>query len=149
MNEQLKETSRLMREQGNRSTQYPLFVIHSLKRTYVSYSDDHEHTERNEDEDFDMMCGDCQKLYDNGEDLPDSCEHCDVSAFNYYNEAYEIDDRGGVFFTEKACKDHIEANEYHYNKPRTYVISAWRNPEIVVFMQNLLLLTGEIPSHYA
>jgi len=35
-----------------------------------------------------------------------------------------------VFFTEKACHKHIELNHYHFNKPRSYVKHAWRNPEV-------------------
>lgn len=35
-----------------------------------------------------------------------------------------------VFFTEKACRKHIESNHYHFTLPQDYVRHAWRNPEM-------------------
>ena len=44
------------------------------------------------------------------------------------------------FLTEKAAKQHIKSNHYHFNKPQDYVIHLWRNPE----MKNLLKAVFEI-----
>lgn len=46
------------------------------------------------------------------------------------------------FFTEKACKDHIERNEYHYNNPKDYLNAAFRNPELEVVQKFLCELSG-------
>lgn len=34
------------------------------------------------------------------------------------------------FLTKDACKKHIESNGYHYTKPHTYAMTAWRSPEV-------------------
>lgn len=34
------------------------------------------------------------------------------------------------FFTQEAAKAHMQANHYHYDKPRTYIKHCWRNPEM-------------------
>ncbi len=31
---------------------------------------------------------------------------------------------------KEACKKHIDKNDYHYNKPHTYAMTAWRSPEV-------------------
>lgn len=149
MNNKLVEISELMRTQGNRATQYPLFVVQSLKKRLVGYDGDYNCRERIEDVDIASLCESCSVLSEEGIELPENCDACDSDCFCYFREEYEIDDRAGVFFTEKACEEHIEANSYHYNSPRSFVISAWRNDEMVSVMQYLLSLTdGEIPSHY-
>ena len=35
-----------------------------------------------------------------------------------------------MFLTLRECKEHIEANHYHYNKPRSYAMTAWRSPQV-------------------
>ena len=45
-----------------------------------------------------------------------------------------------AFFTAKACKEHIEANHYHYNEPRDYLKHAWRNPEMELISNFLELI---------
>ena len=149
MNDKLVEISKLMREQGNRSTQYPLFVIQSLKKHYVGRDGDYTGVSRIEDVDIASLCESCSFLSEEGTELPENCDDCDSEGFCYFREEYEIDNNAGVFLTEKACEEHIEANSYHYNSPKSYVISAWRNAEMVSVMHYLLSLTeGEIPSHY-
>jgi hypothetical protein len=34
------------------------------------------------------------------------------------------------FLTKEECKRHIESNHYHYNKPHTYAMTAWRSPQV-------------------
>lgn len=38
---------------------------------------------------------------------------------------------GAFFFTEEACHEHIRANMHHYHDPKSYVIHASRNPELL------------------
>ena len=46
-----------------------------------------------------------------------------------YKEEYQIVENT-FFLTLKECKEHIEANHYHYNKPRPYAMTAWRSPQV-------------------
>ena len=46
----------------------------------------------------------------------------------------QISDRTGCFLTKRAAKKHIELNGYHHNNPKTYAMTAWRNPEFEKFM---------------
>ena len=34
------------------------------------------------------------------------------------------------FITKRECKEHIEANHYHYEDPHTYAMTAWRAPQV-------------------
>lgn len=145
----LHEISKLMREQDNRGTQYPLFVVRHTVKVWVE-GHDYDGYERKEEADVTALCEICLRLHDDGEVLPDDCEECHIDAWDYYKLKQEIDTRAGVFFTEKECDDHIASNHYHYeDDAHSYVISAWRNPEMVAVMQYLLSLTGEeIPAYY-
>lgn len=49
-----------------------------------------------------------------------------------YKDKYE-----NAFLTEKACNEHIEANEYHYCKPVSYLSYATRNPELETLLKFL------------
>lgn len=40
-----------------------------------------------------------------------------------------INHDSNVFLTKRACQRHIEQYGYHYSKPHTYAMTAWRNPE--------------------
>lgn len=152
----INEIGKKMREQSNRMTQYPLFVIHDKKRVYHVNSSEADGKERREEENFgwddmrDFICGSCEALFDDDKELPEDCDSCDDGAFIYFKEYDEIDDSAGVFITEESCESHIEENRHHYDEPKSFVISAWRNPEMVLIMQTILRMTGdgEIPSHY-
>lgn len=161
----LEETSRLMRTQDNRGTQFPLFIIQEQKevmtangrgdRTIYFNSEDQvsitadQYEELEEARDSDKTDEEVAELLEDvgmdslGEFEADDWERLEI------NDEYVFADQAGFFFTEKACHDHIESNHYHYTKPRSYVISAWRNPEMVATMQMILKLTGDdIPNHY-
>ena len=58
--------------------------------------------------------------------------------YDYVNQ-YE-----NSFFTEKACKEHIQANAYHYHSPVDYLSHAFRNPELELVLNFICGLTGEI-----
>lgn len=51
-----------------------------------------------------------------------------------------------AFLTEKACKEHISRNDYHYNNPIDYLNHAWRNPEMELISDFLCSLVGK-PIH--
>jgi len=35
-----------------------------------------------------------------------------------------------MFLTLRECKEHIKRNGYHYNKPHSYAMTAWRSPQV-------------------
>ena len=41
------------------------------------------------------------------------------------------------FLSKKQCQEHIAKNHYHYNKPHTYAMTAWRSPQVEKLMQIL------------
>lgn len=47
-----------------------------------------------------------------------------------------------AFLTEKSCKEHIQANKYHYENPVDYLSHAFRNPDMEIISQFLCELTG-------
>ena len=54
-------------------------------------------------------------------------DFCDV----YYVEKVDrVSNFSGAFLTKRSCKQHIENNSYHYNKPRPYAMCAFRNYEL-------------------
>lgn len=48
----------------------------------------------------------------------------------YVTEEDHISQFSGAFLTKRACKQHIETNKYHYDQPRTYANTAYRNYEL-------------------
>ena len=134
---ELKKIGSEMNTQDNRSTQFPLFVIQVLKKVYKENGNE---TERRDIDYIDTndLCENCARNYDKGGDFPDVCDECPSSLFISFDEEWQFDLRPGVFFTAKACEDHIAQNDYHYDKEiRSYAIGAWRNPEMQSVMQAL------------
>lgn len=133
----LKEIGREMMIQDNRATSRPLFVIQVDTKRYVHPSDDWDGKERKEEIPEGNLCEPCLKLCESGEEFSDDCEDCDDDSFHFFKNEKEFDLHAGVFFTAKACDAHIAANSYHYNNPRSYAISVWRNPEMEAVMDFL------------
>ena len=65
-------------------------------------------------------------LYDLKEILEDLGHTVEIYG---YKELDVLSEETGCFLTKEACKKHIELNHYHYDKPRTYAMTAFRNPE--------------------
>ena len=63
---------------------------------------------------------------------------------------YEIERKfphGQVYFTEEGANRHIKANNYHYNEPHTYVVSAWRNIEMETLLDVVHNICNEGGAH--
>lgn len=117
----LKDIGIEMVGQDNRATQYPLFVIQEDGLRPSAPWEDYDSVDISED----------------GEE-------------GHYKIEPVFDLRAGVFFTTKACQQHIDENDYHYTNPRVYAISAWRNPEMQAVQQHLIVASGKkLPSQYA
>jgi len=66
-----------------------------------------------------------------------------LDSAGYYKANRDYVDRyQNAFFTEKACKEHIKRNSYHYNEPVDFLSYAYRNPEMELVMKFLCELTG-------
>ena len=55
----------------------------------------------------------------------------------YVTEEDHISQFSGAFLTKRACKQHIEANKHHYDRPRTYANTAYRNFELARLLKIL------------
>lgn len=142
-----------MNKQSNRMTQFPLFVIQVDVLRFVGRDGNWDVRERKDSDYWNAndLCESCLALYRQDEELPSDCSDCNDDTFAHYEKADEFSLDAGVFLTEKACEEHIASNLYHYNNPRSYAISAYRNPEMQ-FVLNLLSSTGsengEAKSYY-
>lgn len=143
----IKKIGKEMVKQNNRATRFVMFAIQVDEKVY---GDQGTETERNYDCDGDLMCPDCIKLVDDSDVLPEYCENCDAEAFHWYSIEKVLTVRDcGVFFTAKACQDHIDANHYHYSNPKVYGIGSWRNPEMQLVQKEIIKQAGEkVPSQY-
>lgn len=63
---------------------------------------------------------------------------------NGYRKGYYRNEEvySNAFLTEKSCKEHIQANKYHYENPVDYLSHAFRNPDMELISQFLCELTG-------
>ena len=147
----LVQLGKKMNKQDNRSTAHVLFMVQVDKKVYVSSDwDSHDGTERKEDDEG-LMCDRCKKKEEKGKELPDWCEECDSDCFHFFKIERVTDDTAGVFFTAKACDEHIRVNHYHYRNPKSYGISAWRNEEMQEVQKILSILgskTGKVEHNY-
>ena len=89
-------------------------------------------------EDYDQQIQDEWKEMDK-EDIEEvACFACDRLEFDniYYDNIYYVRDEdhistfSGAFLTKRACQQHIEGNKHHYDRPRTYANTAYRNYEL-------------------
>lgn len=144
----LQKLGKRMSEQSNRATQYPLFCIEEEIKAYGDKEWCNEAERREESNGG--LCDACEYKENNNEDLPDYCDDCDESCFVWFNWEKRINtDDGSFFLTEEAVESHIALNDHHYREPRSYVISAWRNPEIQELMRTVFSIAGiEVPSCY-
>lgn len=136
MNKQLLEIGAEMRTQNNRGTHLPLFVVMEDVKVYGEQSWCNE-VERRSEYDRELLCEKCAVLAEGNDTLPDYCEDCDSDLYVWFNWEERESVKAGVFFTARACDEHIRLNGYHYCKPRSYAISAWRNPEMEAVMDFL------------
>jgi len=66
------------------------------------------------------------------DELLEMINDCDFYTCGYRDEDRTVEDT--FFLTKRACKQHIEQNGYHYTKPHTYAMTAWRSPEYERFI---------------
>ena len=145
----IKEIGQEMVKQDNRMTQYVMFVVWDRKERIVP--DGFGETRRKNNEDSGSgLCRSCLEKYKNEEELEDWCDDCDQDCFYEATNEFEPDLTAGVFFTAKACQEHIDENRHHYGPDvTTYGISCWRNPEMQAVQKHLIEGSGnKVPNHY-
>jgi len=130
-----------MLTQDQRSTSYPYFIIVEDKKVHgidSAYSDDKERIDHDA-LDFNDLCEKCQKLSEDGEDLPEECDDCSDECFVHYRIEEDVPNLyAGIFFTAKAAQDHLDANHHHYNSTaKVYGMSAYHNGELRKVMFHL------------
>ena len=147
--EALLRISELMATQDYRCTAKPLYCVSEIKREWGidnGYSDNFEWYK--DGESFEPNCDtlreetvewilenreEAKRLFSNAWDRDEF--HKDILEDKLeYQKCYYREERvmvkGQVYLTEEAAQDHIDRNHYHYNQPKVYVVSAWRNPEM-------------------
>ncbi|MDU2111703.1 MAG: hypothetical protein E7E92_04200, partial [Clostridiales bacterium] len=60
----------------------------------------------------------------------------DIYLNNYKMEEFIVPNT--MFLTLRECREHIEANKHHYNKPFAFGMSAWRSPQVTQLYDILL-----------
>lgn len=146
----LEEIGKEMATQNNRATQFPLFIImEDVERAVPDGNGEKRRKDSDSPDFYKGMCATCAKKHEDDGTQPDYCEECDPDCFWDCEISQEPNLNAGVFFTAKACQEHIDENNYHYNNPKVYGIGAWRNEEMQQVMFNLIKNAGqEVPSHY-
>lgn len=138
--------------QNNRNSSWPVWYVSEDKKVYRSSSQDYEHKGRVDPDylDTDQLCEACLEKYEEDGDIPDDCNACGDETFEYYDLERGYASYGSCFFlTEKACREYIEANSYHFNNPKPYCDSAFRNHELQPIIQALIVAAGhEVPSNH-
>jgi len=144
--ERIKELQFNMLHQNNRGTAPPLL----LEIQDVVY----EYTNGEVPEKYEYLHNDDFESIYYGNDAEDILKQLKVDAYD--NEKILDDDilytiennmKGiiykyvvkGVFFTEKAAKEHLRSNDYHYTQSvRIWGAHAWRNPEMELIFKIVL-----------
>jgi len=67
--------------------------------------------------------------FDDTKTIQDLLDDGTIEEFDVMTQ-YITPENHNIFFTEKACHEHMESNHYHFRKPHSYIRHAWRNPEI-------------------
>lgn len=143
----IKEIGKEMVKQNNRMTQYVMFVI--MQDVEVLADENHEDGYARYYSPDGCDC-DAQPGVEDGSKKFDKYKHEDYCIGWFKKEQQPVVKSAGIFFTAKACQDHIDANHYHYKNPTVYGICSWRNPEMQAVQKHLIETAGEkVPSHYA
>lgn len=166
MYEALIEISTNMNNQDSRCTASPYFYQVQCKKEVAAYEGcgdiiwHHPYSSETLRTDEDIKEYILNELFENDEEFGDfSDEEAQKMSIEKYNlmDKYDIQDYlenkdwnkydvqeesvyENMFFTEKACEEHIRINKHNMNKPQSYVQHAYRNPElelIVKFLKGL------------
>lgn len=139
---ELKKISNRLVNQDNRGTRLPIwFLLQDIEERFnvngegelLLYQDEDGNTWRGESyEDISKQIIKSEELDLRTKEGKERKEEIEEEV-QYSNRLHSIDYEYAtkqIFFTEKAAKEHLKVNHYHYSdKARIYVDHAWRNPE--------------------
>lgn len=148
----LMNLSKELKTQDNRITEHPIYRVYQ-KTTIVKadgfgdqigYLDDEGHITSLEDLQKSGEIEDYRREHPEDSDEDDEC----ILENRLKYQKLELNEEdipvsGQVYFTENAAATHIVANHYHYNRPFTFVESAWRNFEWQTIREIILNLNLE------
>jgi hypothetical protein len=128
----LRALGKLLREQDNRMTHNPIFIVQQ-KRRIEGYENASEYTwfdgENN-------VVTDADKI----EEL-DDFESMGLDLEGYYKVGYyEYWEFVTACFTEEGCKDYLRQNRHNLGETRVYTASGYRNDEWETIRQFLMSL---------
>jgi hypothetical protein len=137
----LKELSKKINTQNKRCTAYVMFMIYDKVKVYRG-------NEGSEIERKDMdyvnskdLCDSCAKLYEDGDELPETCDDCDPDCFYTFDWEEQPQDEYGVYFTAEACERAILRYGHHFNQAFSFGISAYHSEEMKRVMDIISKLT--------
>jgi len=137
--QRLREIGKLLREQDNRCTDAPIFIVQQKKRVYgfdAEYADDDDIVWIDSSNDFTFASPEehaaLEEAYQNGE-----YTKVDGWTRTAYQDHWEF---VTACFTEHAAREHIRINGHNLNEPRVYAESSFRNEEFRVVRQFLMSL---------
>jgi hypothetical protein len=129
---------KLLREQDNRATDVPIFLVEEKRRFYgldADYADADEvvwldgpndNSEATPEEHAEL-----EAKYDNGDSIDDNWTR---TAFK--DEWHFVT----ACFTEQACKDYLHVNGHNLRETRIYAAGSYRNKEFRLIHQFLMSL---------
>jgi hypothetical protein len=136
MNTKLAELIKNLREQDNRITANPIFMVQSLNRNYGyddGYGSGHIWLDRGDEIYDEDLIKELDRKDEEYEEIDSRYYKC------YYRDEW-INKQ--PFFTEAAAKEYIRVNGHNLCEPRIYVESGWRNDEWN-FIREYFLSLGE------
>lgn len=124
------------------------FISNNDSELYVDVPNNNNYTLKNFLEDFKKAFP--WEYEENRERLEELDEDLWISELEYILDDFRIwyyqyiTEYKNSFFTEKACKEHIKLNHYHYKHGWSdYMSHAWRNPEMEVVQKFLCELSWQ------
>lgn len=155
MYEFLMNLSKEIKEQDNRCTAMPYFfqvretkevAAHRGCGTEVMYSSGYETELRTDKEKIEWIKENFE-LFD-GKGYGDECdwildEMLDSVGFEVFNVDVDYE-YSNVFFTSKACDEHIRINRHNLKQPVSFIQHAFRNQEMEMIFKFLIGLYGKL-----
>ena len=135
MNDKIKELIKNLREQDNRITENPIFMLQVKERIYGfddGYSDNHIWLDRGDEIYDEDLIAELNQKDENYDEIDKRYYKC------YYREEWL---NKMPFFTEVGAKNYIAINGHNLGEHRIYVESGYRNAEWAMIREYFLTLT--------
>lgn len=136
----LPEIAKDILTQDNRATAKPVIFLLQIKKWFYANDPDfggEEVFQITDDDSYEIYTSlvDLQKAWNEWHGLEKKFNHKTSYRRLYRKHYWETEN---VFFTEKGYEEHKRLNGHNLGEHRTYVIHAWRNPEMKTIMDLIL-----------